>query len=237
MAIKLIDKKKGAVADDLNLIIQEIQILSKLDHPNISKYYETYDSPKKLYLVMEYCGGIDLFDFITKSKEGLTEKRAAQIMKCLFLAINHCHSNNIAHRDLKPENIMYKETTPDGPVNTQEISFDQIKIIDFGLSKHTSGEDTKKLKTIVGTPFYVAPEVLSGDYSFECDHWSLGVIMYVILSGYLPFHGKNEHEVFAKIRKAEIHFEQKEWEVISDNAKDLIKKLLTVNKADRYTCS
>ena len=87
-------------------IKSEIAILSKLDHPNISKYYETYESPKHIYLVMEYCGGVDLFDKIVTNKDSFCEAKVADIMKCLFLAINHCHSNNVAHRDLKPENIM-----------------------------------------------------------------------------------------------------------------------------------
>ena len=107
-AIKLIDKKKGNSAE-IEKIKLEVAILSQLDHPNISRYYETYESPKHIYLVMEYCGGVDLFERIVKNKDSFTEEKAAQIMKCLFLAINHCHSNNIAHRDLKPENIMYSE--------------------------------------------------------------------------------------------------------------------------------
>jgi calcium-dependent protein kinase len=198
-----------------------------LDHPNISKYYETYDSPKNIYLVMEYCGGVDLFDKIVKNKDSFSEQKAAQIMKCLFLAINHCHSLNIAHRDLKPENIMYDEEVE---MNTDlsEVRYEQIKIIDFGLSKQRS--TNKKLSTIVGTPFYVAPEVLSGDYDFECDNWSLGVIMHVLVSGYLPFYGQNEREVFEKIKKADLKFDQEEFKVISSSAKDLIKKLLTVDK-------
>lgn len=215
-AIKLIDKKKGT-PEELELIKQEIMILSKLDHPNISKYYETYESPKNIYLVMEYCGGVDLFDRIVKNKDTFTESKAAEIMKCLFLAINHCHSNNIAHRDLKPENIMYNE-------DNSTDSYDSVKIIDFGLSKQTNpaNEAAKKLQTVVGTPFYVAPEVLTGDYDAECDNWSLGVIMYVLLSGYLPFYGKNEREVFTKIKAGELSFEQKEFEAISEEAKDLI---------------
>ena len=107
-------------------------------------------------------------------------------MKSLFMAINHLHSFGIAHRDLKPENVMYSDD-------------ERIKIIDFGLSKHTvrhNGADAK-LATVVGTPYYLAPEVLVGDYSKECDCWSLGVMMYVILSGYLPFPGVNRDEVYS----------------------------------------
>ena len=170
---------------------------------------------------MEYCGGVDLFDKIVKNNDSFSEQKVADIMKCLFLAMNHCHSNNVAHRDLKPENIMC-----DG---------DQIKIIDFGLSKQKSSN--QRLKTIVGTPFYVAPEVLSGDYDFECDNWSLGVIMYVLLSGYLPFHGSNDAEVFAKIKTCQVSFDQTEFSFISETAKDLIRNLLKVDKYERFTCA
>ncbi len=109
VAVKTMQKKK--IGENLKKLKQEIKILSKLDHPNICKYYETYESPKHVYLVMEYCGGGDLFDKITSQKDGtlFSETKAASIMKKLFLGINHCHSNGVVHRDLKPENIMYKE--------------------------------------------------------------------------------------------------------------------------------
>ena len=117
-------------------------------------------------------------------------------MRSLFLAVNHLHSKGIAHRDLKPENVMYG-------------SDERVKIIDFGLSKqtHTRTGANAVLKTLVGTPYYVAPEVLDGDYSKECDCWSLGVILYIILSGYLPFQGNNAAEVYAAVKKGEITFE------------------------------
>jgi len=171
---------------------------------------------------MEYCGGGDLFDYITNSKERFTEYKAAQIMRKLFLAINHCHSNQVAHRDIKPENIMY----------TDEKGTD-IKIIDFGLSKMAK---LRELKTVVGTPYYVAPEVLEGSYGFECDCWSLGVIMYILLSGYLPFPGNTPAEVFDKVRNSVVRFHHKEFDDVSEHAKDLIAKLLTKNKKERYTC-
>lgn len=186
------------MGDSFDKIKEEIRILSKLDHPNICKYYETYESPKHFYLIMEYCGGGDLFDEITQKENEMTENKAAEIMKKLILAINHCHSLNIAHRDLKPENIMYTEDGKD------------IKIIDFGLSKLVPNKNDP-MKTLVGTPYYVAPEVLDGIYGFECDCWSLGVIMYTLLSGYLPFYGTSPAEVFDRIRNGAITFSQKEF--------------------------
>ena len=143
----------------------------------------------------------------------MTECKAAEVMQKLLLAINHCHSNKVAHRDLKPENIMY---TSDGL---------DVKIIDFGLSKLITKENDQ-MKTLVGTPYYVAPEVLDGVYGFECDAWSLGVIMYTLLSGYLPFYGKSPGEVFDKIKNCSLTFEQKEFTHVSSYAKDLVTKLL-----------
>jgi calcium-dependent protein kinase len=101
------------------------------------------------------------------------EGEAAKIMKKLLRAINHCHASGVVHRDIKPENIMYGK---DG----------EIKLIDFGLSKTVAGKHTQ-LTTIAGTPYYMAPEVIDGEYTQQCDVWSLGVLMYVLLSGYLPF--------------------------------------------------
>jgi len=114
----------------------------------------------------------------------LKESDACDIISKVVLAVNHCHANNIIHRDIKPENIMYGK---DG----------EIKLIDFGLSKIL---DTKKvMNTIVGTPYYMAPEVIKGVYDKKCDIWSIGVLLYTLVSGYLPFTGKNRFVVYDKI--------------------------------------
>ena len=211
--------------NNLEVLKDEIKILSSLDHPNIVKYYETYESPNYLYLVMEHCQGGELFKKLTENREEFTEQKAAHIMKSLFLAVNHLHSKGVAHRDLKPENVMYSQD-------------ERIKIIDFGLSKPTQllNGSNAKFGTVVGTPYYLAPEVLRGDYSKECDCWSLGVMMYVILSGYLPFHGNGQIEVYNKVRKGEYTFDHPEFEAVHPSAKDLISKLLTVDKSARLTC-
>lgn len=152
VAIKVINKKK--IEDDIDQILDEISILKELDHPNIIKYHETYENEKYMYIVMEYCSGGELFDVIAKraQKEGsFNESEAADMMMKLLKAINHCHSQGVAHRDIKPENIMISE---DG----------DLKLIDFGLSKLVKN---KKMKTIVGTPYYIAPEVLQGKYGLK----------------------------------------------------------------------
>jgi calcium-dependent protein kinase len=134
--------------------------------------------------------------------------------------------NKIAHRDLKPENVMFSESK----------NFEEIKIIDFGLSKSYDGR-SKGQDSIVGTPYYVAPEVLNGKYGLECDCWSIGVMMYIILSGLLPFSGKTPESVFKAVKLGEYSFNHKEFENVSDVAKDLITKLLEKDTNKRFTCA
>ena len=168
--------------------MEEINILYKLDHPNIVNYFETYDDRKYLYLVMEYVDGMELFEKITHKKNSrFGEKQTAKYMLQLFKAINHCHAQEIVHRDIKPENIMVTEN-------------DDIRLIDFGLSKVQTG---KKLDEIAGTPLYMAPEVIQGSYGKEADMWSLGVLLYTLVSGYLPFYEKTTNAVFKKISQCD----------------------------------
>jgi len=197
VAIKAIPKKK--LGKNLKAIKQEINILWKLDHPNIVKYHETYENDEFLYIVMEYCSGGDLFDLITKRSKGepLKESVIAEIMKDLLLAINHCHENKVVHRDIKAENVMVGE---DGT----------IKLIDFGLSCQNTSKQSK-MSDIVGTPYYVAPEVLKGNYSSKCDLWSLGVLFYILLSGYLPFNGETASDVYEKVLLGKFWTDQKEF--------------------------
>lgn len=140
-------------------------------------------------------------------------------MKSLFQAINHCHAQNVVHRDIKPDNIMITEN-------------DTVRLIDFGLSKASKN---KKLTTVAGTPYYMAPEVLEGSYGQKADIWSLGVILYTLVSGYLPFQGANAAEVFRKIKEVEYHFNHSEFLTVSEECKDLIKKLLVGNPKKRLT--
>ena len=193
--------------------------MQQVDHPNIVKYYETYDDIKYIYLCMELCTGGELFDEITKS-DIIKENDAAKYMIKLIRALYHCHSQNIIHRDIKPENIMLSQN-------------DELKLIDFGLSKRQEGN--KKLKTIAGTPYYMAPEVLEGQYDSKCDTWSLGVLLYVFMSGYLPFQGENRNDVFYKIQNGKYHFNHAEFKEVSPEVIDLIQKLLVVNPKDRLS--
>jgi calcium-dependent protein kinase len=161
---------------------QEVAILQTLDHPNIVKYYETYEDEKFIYLVMELCPGGELFEKLSANKT-MNENMAAQAIEKNLRALIHCHKQNIVHRDIKPENIMYD-------------SVGEVKLIDFGLAKQTTGG--QKLHTIAGTPYFIAPEVLGGSYNKECDIWSLGILLFVLVTGIYPFDSatKNRAEVF-----------------------------------------
>lgn len=212
---------KNKLKEHLEAIQEEVNILTKLDHPNIVKYYETYIDEKYIYLVMEYIGGGELFDKIAKQENQVfSEQDASQYMKKLFSALSHMHAQGVVHRDIKPENIMLAKNG-------------ELKLIDFGLSKRTQGN--KKMKTIAGTPYYMAPEVLDGQYDSKCDTWSIGVLLYVFMSGYLPFQGENRNEVFSKIQNGKFHFKHQEFEVASPEVIDLIKKLLIVDPKKRLT--
>lgn len=193
-----------------------------MDHHSIVNYIEFFQDENLFYVVMELCQGVELFTMIEhkiQQNGTFTESETAEIMKALLMAINHCHSKPIAHRDIKPENIIVGS---DG----------YIKLIDFGLSKKVK---IHECKTIVGSPYYIAPEVLSENYSIECDIWSLGVILYIMLSGKIPFDGANAQEVFAKIKRAQYSFEQKEWDSVSDEAKNLINGMLQIDITQRLT--
>ena len=206
---------------------REINILINSDHPNIIKIYEIYESQRSLYLVMEECKGGEIFDRIIEhiqSKTMYSEKDAAEMLQQVMSAIEYCHNNGICHRDLKPENLLYLKQGAEKD-NT-------IKVIDFGLSQIISPE--KKLKTKVGTAYYVAPEILQGNYTEKCDIWSAGVILYIFLSGDPPFNGPSDAVIYGKIAEMKFNFPEKKWKNISNDAKDLIMHMIAPEK-ERYT--
>ena len=198
---------------------KEIELLIKTDHPNIIKLYEVFEDDRFIYLVMEKCNGGELFDRIInhiQSNKMYTEKDAAIIFQQLMSAIVYCHDNGIVHRDLKPENLLY--------INEGEEINNPIKVIDFGLSRNF--DNHSKMNTKVGTAYYVAPEVLDGNYTEKCDVWSAGVILYILLSGEPPFNGANDREIYKAISKMIYQFPFNKWKKISKNAVDLIEKCL-----------
>ena len=212
-ACKELPKKK---LSDYEGLMREVNLMIKLDHPNIIKLYEVYENDKNIYLIMELCTGGELFDRIVENTENgvqFTEKQAANIFKQMMSAINYCHKNGIVHRDLKPENLLYLNKDKNSP----------IKVIDFGMSKRFDSKHFMSEK--VGTAYYISPEVLNGKYDEKCDIWSAGVILYIIICGYPCFNGDDDDEIFAAIQKGKINFPSPEWDSISNDAKELIKKM------------
>jgi calcium-dependent protein kinase len=188
-AMKAIEKESNEDDDNELETINEINILMKMDHPNIVKIFEFYISETHYYLITEYCDGGSLFDLIN-SDGPFTEIQASYIMHQLFSVVNYCHKMKIIHRDLKPENIL---------INKNENNFVQIKVCDFGTSlMFNRGEVQDEL---VGSIYYIAPEVLKKKYNSKCDLWSCGVIMYILLTGVPPFGGSNNRIIVEKILK------------------------------------
>ncbi|CAG9316619.1 unnamed protein product [Blepharisma stoltei] len=198
-------------------IEQEISILKSLDHPNIVRMLEFFEEVKRIYLVMEYCKGGDLFTELL-SRPSFDEQKSAQVMEQLFAAVAYMHEHHIMHRNLKPENILLEEK--------HEIL--SIKVHHFGSARNFYGK--KLISGQVGTSYYMAPEVISGEYNEKCDLWSCGVILYILLSGKPPFAGKNNDEILEKVKTGVYSLEEDPWPLISASAKDLIRKLLCPQK-------
>ena len=204
--------------DNLTDFRKEIEILRLLDYPGVIKLFEWYEDDSKVYLVMEHCCGGDLYDRIDRVKQ-FTEHDARILFKQMISSVNYCHKNNIIHRDLKPENFLFLSNEIDSP----------LKLIDFGISKMFSSKvETKvgRLKSKVGTSYYIAPEVLQGNYNYLCDIWSCGIILYILLCGYAPFGGDNDNEIFANILKGQLIFHESFWGHISNEVKNLLTKMI-----------
>eukprot|EP00826_Nyctotherus_ovalis_P019615 TRINITY_DN1606_c0_g1_i2.p1 TRINITY_DN1606_c0_g1~~TRINITY_DN1606_c0_g1_i2.p1 ORF type:complete len:240 (-),score=66.85 TRINITY_DN1606_c0_g1_i2:74-793(-) len=168
-AVKIIPKYK---LNNLENFLTEIELLRLVDHPQIIRMYEWFEDKSNIYIVMDLCQGGELFDKIS-SVGHFTEQVAAKLFKDMMSAVNYCYDRKICHKDLKPENFMFH--------NKDDLS--SVKLIDFGLSQIF--EDPKigkiKMKAKVGTPYYIAPEVIKGNYDEKCDIWSMGVILYVLI--------------------------------------------------------
>ena len=217
-AVKIIQKAKV----NIKALLNEINILSKLSHPNIMQIFEVFDDNTNVYIVSEYCKGGELFDIIS-TKGSFTEKDACVIMKQLMSAICYSHQNNIVHRDLKPENILMDNDTDDLT----------IKLIDWGCAQTI--KSAKQSKQADGTAYYIAPEVLKGEYDEKCDIWACGVIFYILLCGYPPFNGETDDEIYEAILSGKFQFPEEDWDQVSQEAKDLIKKMLTKDPKKRIS--
>ncbi|CAD8086610.1 unnamed protein product [Paramecium primaurelia] len=220
-AIKQI-KKSSILKEEKQRMFSEMNILKNLDHPNILKLFELYQDTNNYFLVTEYLSGGELLERI-KIMTCFTENVAANYIRQILLATLYCHEKNIVHRDLKPENVIFVNQDPNS----------QLKVIDFGTSRKF--DKKKSMSKDIGTPFYVAPEVLNHQYDEKCDLWSCGIILYVLLCGYPPFTGRTVHQVLERVKQGVFIFESRDWEDISKEAKSFISKLLRVDPKRRLS--
>lgn len=220
-AIKTI-KKENLPKELFSFIVDEVQILAKMDHPNIVKYYESYEDENYINIVMEYLQGEDLFKLIsTKKYDNFTEKDIAEIISCVLKALAYIHGQGIVHRDIKPENILFSKNG----------NYDTLKLIDFGLSTGFKSDSRYR----VGSPYYMSPEIIEGHFSFKTDIWSVGVILYVMLTGYFPFNGKTNNDVFEQIKQKTYNYKHLNESKCSQLAKDLVGKLLNKIESKRLS--
>ncbi|XP_059624175.1 calcium-dependent protein kinase 2-like [Cornus florida] len=222
-ACKSILKRKLVTKSDKDDIKREFQIMQHLSgQPNIVEFKGCYEDRQSVHLVMELCAGGELFDRII-ARGHYSERAASSICRSIVNVVHICHFMGVMHRDLKPENFLLS-SKDEGAM---------LKATDFGLSVFI--EEGKVYRDIVGSAYYVAPEVLQRSYGKEIDIWSAGVILYILLSGVPPFWAETEKGIFDAIRKDDIDFESQPWPSISDSAKDLVRNMLTRDPRKRIT--
>ncbi|KAF5473969.1 hypothetical protein F2P56_005915 [Juglans regia] len=222
-ACKSIAKRKLLTKEDVEDVRREIQIMHHLAGlPNIVSIRGAYEDAVAVHVVMELCAGGELFDRIIQQGH-FTERKAAQLTRTIVGVVEACHSLGVMHCDLKPENFLF--------VNEQEDS--PLKAIDFGLSVFFKPGEV--FSDVVGSPYYVAPEILCKHYGPEADVWSAGVILYILLSGVPPFWAETEKEIFEEVLHGDLNFSSDPWPNISESAKDLVRKMLVRDPRKRIT--
>jgi len=217
-AVKILYKNR-----DKKVTTADVGILLKLENKNLIRLKEIFESKTRIYLIQELVTGGELFDRIV-NVGSYTEIQAARAVKDIVSALKYLHSWGIVHRNLKPENLLYE--------NLSENS--TLKIADFGLGMILSPE--VDMSSVCGSPEYTAPEILKGErFGKPGDMWSLGVIVYILLCGYVPFSSDSPAELFKRILKGQYEFSSPHWDMIGENAKDFIRKLLVVDPKTRMT--
>mmetsp|Transcript_23803 Transcript_23803/g.34084 ORF Transcript_23803/g.34084 Transcript_23803/m.34084 type:complete len:701 (+) Transcript_23803:28-2130(+) len=222
-ALKTLTKKK-LKADKIAKLKTEIQFMADLDHPNILRIQEYFETRDTIFLVLELCRGGELLERLHMQRNHhYSENMACKYVHTMLSAVTYCHSHNIVHRDLKLENFLFENESADS----------ELKLIDFGLSQYFQAEEV--LHSSVGTPYYVAPEVLQGNYDAKCDVWSIGVIAYMLLSGTPPFYGKNDAETLQNVKIGRWSFDEHLFKPVSAAAKHFITNCLTKRVSKRPT--
>ncbi|KAJ8513881.1 hypothetical protein OPV22_004315 [Ensete ventricosum] len=222
-ACKSILKRKLVTEEDVQDVRREIQIMHHLSgHPSVISIKGAYEDAVAVHVVMELCAGGELFDRIIQ-KGHFTERKAAELARVIVGVVEACHSMGVMHRDLKPENFLFVNQMEDSP----------LKTIDFGLSIFFRPGEI--FTDVVGSPYYVAPEVLKKRYGREADVWSAGVIIYILLSGVPPFWAETEQGIFEEVLHGKLDFQSEPWPSISNSAKELVRKMLVRDPRRRLT--
>ncbi|XP_030518805.2 phosphoenolpyruvate carboxylase kinase 2-like [Rhodamnia argentea] len=224
LAVKSIDKSAVSGDDlDSHCLLMEPKVLSLLSpHPNLLRIHSTYEDSSHLHLVLDLCDSPDLH-LAVASAGPLPEPEAARILSQLMCAVAHCHRHGVVHRDIKPDNILFD-------------SRGRLRLADFGSAEVIGGDPAARLKGVVGTPYYVAPEVVEGrEYGEKVDLWSAGVVLYVMLAGFPPFNGESVAEIFGAVLRANLRFPPRAFRSASATAKDLLRKMLCRDVSRRFS--
>jgi len=209
-------------------IVREIALLSEMKHDNIIHLKDVFEDDEYVHIVTNLCTGGELFDKIIQYGDDscfIEENKAARIIFQVLNAVAYMHAKKIVNRDIKPENILFETTDEDSTV----------KIIDFGLSRKHNVNSEKPMTAFVGTPYYIAPEVLKKKYTKSCDLWSIGVIAYALLCGYPPFNGPDNDAVLDAVRRGRYVFASHDWLCRSRESRDFIRHLLQKDPRKRLT--
>ncbi|RMZ52986.1 hypothetical protein APUTEX25_001105 [Auxenochlorella protothecoides] len=213
-ACKTISKNQLVTRHDIEDVRREVELLNLLTpHDNIAGVDRVYEDSNSVHIIIDYCEGGELFDRIT-AKGTFSEQEAASVFLQMVEVVRHCHSMGVVHRDIKPENFLLTDGSEAG----------ELKACDFGLSTYFKTGEV--MRDLVGSAYYVAPEVLHRHYGRECDLWSLGVVLYILLCGLPPFWGSTEAEIFKSVLEEELDFQTAPWPAVSEGAKALVKGLL-----------
>ncbi|KAG7994790.1 hypothetical protein I3843_01G076100 [Carya illinoinensis] len=224
VAVKIISKAKMTTAISIEDVRREVKILKGLSgHKHLVKFHDACEDTNNVYMVMELCEGGELLDRILSRGGRYAEEDAKFIVVQILSVVAFCHLQGVVHRDLKPENFLFTSRSEDA----------DMKLIDFGLSDFIRPDE--RLNDIVGSAYYVAPEVLHRSYSLEADVWSIGVIAYILLCGSRPFWARTESGIFRAVLRADPNFEDLPWPSVSAEAKDFVKRLLNKDYRKRMT--
>ncbi|KAM2157344.1 hypothetical protein ACFX1R_042929 [Malus domestica] len=224
VAVKIISKAKMTTAISIEDVRREVKILKALSgHKHLVKFYDACEDANNVYIVMELCEGGELLDRILSRGGRYAEEDAKHIVVQILSVVAFCHLQGVVHRDLKPENFLFATRSEDA----------DMKLIDFGLSDFIRPDE--RLNDIVGSAYYVAPEVLHRSYSLEGDIWSIGVITYILLCGSRPFWARTESGIFRAVLRADPSFDDLPWPTMSLEAKDFVRRLLNKDYRKRMT--